>query len=91
MPHVLEHLRHAVTPEHLVVSIAAGVALATLAKDWAPTGGSCGDAEHAGPGRRGAAGYCLGPNARPSDEARALVPEFGRPGVPGPRIACSTR
>src|SRR5258707_1251361 len=30
MPHVLEHLRHAVKAEHLVISIAAGVALTTL-------------------------------------------------------------
>jgi pyrroline-5-carboxylate reductase len=70
---VLEHLRPAVTPEHLVISIAAGVALATLA-------------EGLGPDRRlarvmpntpaligaGASGFCLGPSARPSDEALVL-------------------
>jgi pyrroline-5-carboxylate reductase len=73
MPHVLEHLRHAVTQEHLVISIAAGVALGTLEAGL-------------GPGRRlvrvmpntpaligaGASAYCLGPGAREDDEARVL-------------------
>jgi pyrroline-5-carboxylate reductase len=70
MPHVLAHVRHAITPDHLVISIAAGVSLATLA-------------ESLGPDRRlvrvmpntpalvgaGAAAYCLGPKAREGDEA----------------------
>src|SRR4051812_19437948 len=73
MPEVLEHLRDDVTPEHLVVSIAAGVALATIAT-------------RLGPDRRlarvmpntpaligaGASGFCLGPKARASDEALVL-------------------
>lgn len=81
MPHVLEHLRHVVTPDHLIISIAAGVPLATLAAGL-------------GADRRlarvmpntpallgeGAAGYCLGPNARESDEAivQACVGAVGR-------------
>ena len=36
MAHVLEHLRHAVTSEHLVISIAAGVGLDTLAEGLGP-------------------------------------------------------
>jgi pyrroline-5-carboxylate reductase len=73
MPHVLEHLRHVVTPEHLVISIAAGVSIATMA-------------EGLGPGRRlvrvmpntpaligaGASAFCLGPDTRPTDEALVL-------------------
>ena len=81
MAHVLEHLRHAVTAEHLIISIAAGVSLATLQ-------------EGLGAGHRiarvmpntpallgeGASGYCLGPHARESDEAiiRACVDSVGR-------------
>jgi pyrroline-5-carboxylate reductase len=74
MPDVLAALRPAVTPDHLVISIAAGVSLATLA-------------EGLGPDRRlarvmpntpaligaGASGFCLGPDARASDEALVLA------------------
>ena len=70
MPQVLAELREAITTDHLVISIAAGVTLDALAAGL-------------GPDRRlvrvmpntpallgeGAAGYCLGPNARPGDEA----------------------
>jgi pyrroline-5-carboxylate reductase len=74
VPHVLEHLRHAVTPEHLIISIAAGVALATLEAGL-------------GPGRRlvrvmpntpaligaGASAYCLGSGAGAEDQALVLA------------------
>ncbi len=81
MAHVLERLRPAVTAEHLVISVAAGVSLATLA-------------EGLGADRRlarvmpntpalvgeGAAGYCLGPSARDADEAivRTCLEAVGR-------------
>ena len=81
MAHVLEHLRHVVTPEHLIVSIAAGVSIATLEAGL-------------GPDRRivrvmpntpalvgeGASGYCLGTHARESDEAtvRKCLDSVGR-------------
>ena len=81
MAHVLEHLRHVVTPEHLVVSIAAGVSIATLEAGL-------------GPDRRivrvmpntpalvgeGASGYCLGTHTRESDEAtvRTCLDSVGR-------------
>jgi len=70
---VLERLRDAVTPEHLVISIAAGVSLGTilqrlghdrrLARGMPNTPALIGE---------GASGFCLGPNARPSDEALVL-------------------
>jgi pyrroline-5-carboxylate reductase len=74
VPHVLEHVRHAVTPNHLVISIAAGVALATLEAGL-------------GTGHRlvrvmpntpaligaGASAYCLGPGAVADDEALVLA------------------
>ena len=81
MAAVLAELRPAVTPEHLVISIAAGVSMATLAKGL-------------GDDRRlvrvmpntpalvgeGASGYCLGPHARPEDEAtvKACLEAVGR-------------
>jgi pyrroline-5-carboxylate reductase len=67
---VLAELRPLITPDHLVVSVAAGVSLATLTNGL-------------GPDRRiarampntpalvgeGAAGYCLGPNAKECDDS----------------------
>ena len=70
MPQALEELQPEVTPEHLVISVAAGVSLATLAAGLGPecrlarvmpnTPALIG---------AGASGYCLGPQARPGDEA----------------------
>jgi pyrroline-5-carboxylate reductase len=81
MPQVLDEVRSAVTAGHLVVSIAAGVSLATIA-------------EGLGADRRlvrvmpntpalvgeGASGYCLGPHARLEDEetVRACLQSVGR-------------
>lgn len=69
MAAVLEELRPAVTNQHLVISIAAGVSLGTIAA-------SLGDDRRLArvmPNTpalvgSGAAGYCLGPHARPEDE-----------------------
>lgn len=81
MPQALAELLPAVTPEHLVISIAAGVPLATLAAGLGPdcrlvrvmpnTPALVGE---------GAAGYCLGPNVRPGDEevVRACLGSIGR-------------
>jgi pyrroline-5-carboxylate reductase len=70
MAGVLAELRPLITPEHLVVSVAAGVGLSTLAE------GLGGDRRiaRAMPNTpalvgEGAAAYCLGPAARPGDEA----------------------
>jgi pyrroline-5-carboxylate reductase len=70
---VLENLRNSVTPEHLVISIAAGVSLATiagrlgsdrrLARVMPNTPALIGE---------GAAGFCLGRNVLASDEALVL-------------------
>jgi pyrroline-5-carboxylate reductase len=69
MPEALATLRDVVTPEHLVISIAAGVSLATisaglgaerrLARVMPNTPALLGE---------GASGYCLGPHARTGDE-----------------------
>lgn len=73
LPQVLEELLPVVTDEHLVISIAAGVALATLASGLGPdcrlvrvmpnTPALVGE---------GAAGYCLGQNADAEDETIVL-------------------
>lgn len=81
MAGVLEEIRPALTDEHLVISIAAGVPMATLATGL-------------GTSRRlvrvmpntpalvgeGASGYCLGPHARPGDErvVRSCLEAVGR-------------
>ena len=81
MTQALADLQPEVTPEHLVISIAAGVPLATLAAGLGPecrlvrvmpnTPALVGE---------GAAGYCLGSHARPDDEAvvRACLGAVGR-------------
>jgi pyrroline-5-carboxylate reductase len=81
MAHVLMHLRPVVTPAHLVISIAAGVSLKTLAAGLGEerrlirvmpnTPALVGE---------GAAAYCLGPHAIPQDEAivKACLSSVGR-------------
>jgi pyrroline-5-carboxylate reductase len=81
VPHVLAELQPAMTKQHLVVSIAAGVSLATLQAGLGPdcrlvrvmpnTPALVGE---------GAAGYCLGPNATADDEAlvRGCLGSVGR-------------
>lgn len=81
MAAVLQELRPAVTPDHLIVSIAAGVSIDTMARGL-------------GADRRlvrvmpntpallgvGASAYCLGPHARPTDEGvvRSCLEAVGR-------------
>jgi pyrroline-5-carboxylate reductase len=81
MAHVLMHLRPVVTPAHLVISIAAGVSLKTLATGLGEerrlvrvmpnTPALIGE---------GAAAYCVGPHANPQDEAivQACLSSVGR-------------
>jgi pyrroline-5-carboxylate reductase len=81
MAAVLEQVREVITPDHLVVSIAAGVSMATLAAGLGAerriarvmpnTPALVGE---------GASGYSLGPHARPSDEevVRSCVTAVGR-------------
>jgi pyrroline-5-carboxylate reductase len=81
MAAVLDELRHAVTPDHLVVSIAAGVSLATLTHGLGAerrlvrvmpnTPALLGE---------GASAYCLGPHVRPGDEdvVRSCLVAVGR-------------
>ncbi len=70
MPQALAELQPLVTPEHLVISVAAGVSLATLAAGLGPecrlvrvmpnTPALIGE---------GASAYCLGTQVRPADES----------------------
>ncbi len=80
MAAVLAELRPVVGPDHLVVSIAAGVTLGTLTEGLGPrrlvrvmpnTPALIGE---------GASAYCLGPHARPDDEAtvRSCLDAVGR-------------
>jgi len=80
MASVLAELRHHVTPDHLVISIAAGVSMATmtsgigaerrLVRVMPNTPALLGE---------GASGYCLGLHVRPSDEdiVRACLVSVG--------------
>jgi pyrroline-5-carboxylate reductase len=77
---VLENLRSVVTAEHLVVSVAAGITIASIAQDLHPgtrvirvmpnTPALIGE---------GASAYALGPGLRPTDEAvvRAFLDSVG--------------
>lgn len=81
MAQVLDEIKGVITPEHLVISIAAGVSLSTmasalggdrrLARVMPNTPALVGS---------GASGYCLGANVRASDEAlvRACTGAVGR-------------
>src|SRR4051812_1354222 len=94
LPQVLAELQPAVTAEHLVISIAAGVALATLTAGLGPdcrlvrvmpnTPALVG---------AGAAGYCLGQNADAEDESivRSCLEAVGRAyRVPEPLLDAET-
>jgi pyrroline-5-carboxylate reductase len=82
MAHALETLRDSVTRDHLVISVAAGVSLSTLA---AGLGGTERRLARVMPNTpalvgEGAAGYCLGPEALESDDAivRSCLDSVGR-------------
>lgn len=71
MAGVLEELRPAVTPEHLIISIAAGISIATLANGLGTDPRRIVRVMPNTPALlgEGASGYCLGPHARPEDDA----------------------
>jgi pyrroline-5-carboxylate reductase len=81
MRQVLENVRPVVTPDHLIVSIAAGIAIASITEGLKPgarvvrvmpnTPALIGE---------GASAYSLGPSARPEDErvVRAFLDSVGR-------------
>ena len=71
MASVLEELRPAVTPEHLIISIAAGISIATLANGLGTDPRRIVRVMPNTPALlgEGASGYCLGPYARPEDDA----------------------
>jgi pyrroline-5-carboxylate reductase len=82
MAAVLEELRPVVTAEHLVVSIAAGIAVARIAEGLGPEPRRIVRVMPNTPALlgEGASGYCLGPHARPEDEAtvRSCLDAVGR-------------
>jgi pyrroline-5-carboxylate reductase len=74
MASVLDELRPVVHDGHLIVSVAAGLSIATIA---AGLGGAPRRIIRVMPNTpalvgEGASGYCLGPHARPEDEATVL-------------------
>jgi pyrroline-5-carboxylate reductase len=82
MADVLAELRPAVTADHLVVSVAAGVTVARLAEGLGPEPRRIVRVMPNTPAllSEGASAYCLGPHARPDDEAtvRACLDAVGR-------------
>ena len=82
MPSVLDELRPAVDGELLVISIAAGISIATLASGLGPDPRRIVRVMPNTPALlgEGASGYCLGPHARPEDEAivRSCLDAVGR-------------
>jgi pyrroline-5-carboxylate reductase len=82
MAGVLEELRPVVTPEHLIISVAAGTSLATLS---AGLGAEPRRIVRVMPNTpallgEGASGYCLGAHARPEDDSivRSCLDSVGR-------------
>jgi len=82
MADVLDGLRPVVTPGHLILSIAAGTSIRAIADGLGPEPRRVVRVMPNTPAlvNEGASGYCLGPHARPDDEAtvRACLDAVGR-------------
>jgi len=82
MASVLEELRPAITPDHLMISIAAGISIATLANGLGTAPRRIVRVMPNTPALlgEGASAYCLGPHARPEDDAtvRSCLDAVGR-------------
>ena len=82
MAGVLDDLRASVTADHLVISIAAGISIATIAAGLGPDPRRIVRVMPNTPALlgEGASGYCLGPHARTGDEAvvRSCLDSVGR-------------
>ena len=82
LPAVLEEIRPVVGPDHLIVSIAAGVAIGRLSEGLGPEPRRVVRVMPNTPALlgEGASAYCLGPHARPEDEAtvRTCLDAVGR-------------